>query len=453
MILKNRKPPHRNLFYFPHPKLRHLVFPFFFIFLVASAACLEPALARDCWLSVRGAGRHDGTSPENAYAALGSKKNLAQKCWAETSADGTMYVLEGRYAIGDGTFWNLKISKEKGGSNKSPLLKKKLIGLGRVSIAGSRKVPYRPAFKESGETWLEIQKGAGQLHIENFHISQVAIGILANGGNNHDLSFKNLRFQDTRQNLILYGHPNCAQRNACRDLPKESLSSRILVERVDGLRYSKRHLRLTHGISDVTVLNSFADSQFLEGDFAVGFDVENSSHDIEFRDCIARRNLYKDPKYWNGDGFKSENETENIRWLRCAAFDNADAGFDIKSPGAVLDQIIASGNGRNIRIWSPREARLTNILSTQSRRHGGEGSPSGLWVQGLASCRHCTVFGNPVQIHLEDSAQPSVLSLTDSFVYGEKNETLLVREDKSELRLIRTEMRQEKNTAGTSAAG
>jgi hypothetical protein len=418
---------------------------FMFNLFVFAFICLSnpsPGLARDCWISVHGAGRLDGTSPDNAYAVSGvAQKKSVEKCWAETSADGTMYVLEGRYEIASGTFWNLSISKDQGGSDKDLSVKKKLIGLGRVSIVGSRKVPYDPALKESGETWLEIKQGAHGLHIENFYISRVAIGILADSGGNRDLSFKDLRFQDTRQNLILFGHPDCSDSVHCKNLKKESISSRIRIEKVNGLRYSKRHIRLTHGIFDVRVLDSFADSQFLDGDFAVGFDVENPSHDISFRGCIARRNLYKDSIYWNGDGFKSENETKKIRWIRCAAFDNADAGFDIKSPAAFLDHVNASGNGRNIRIWSQRKTRLKHIFSTNARRHGGEGAPSGLWIQGIASCQDCTIFGNPTQIHLEsDVGRLCRLTLIDSFITAGKDEALVVREDGAQLQKTRTKM-------------
>lgn len=402
-----------------------------------------PAYAQDCWLSPHGAGQRNGTSPENAYAASeDARGRSAEKCWADTSADGTMFVLEGRYAMSEGTFWDLKISRDQGGPKEAPSIRKKLIGLGHVSIIGSRQIPYTPAIKESGETWLEIKKGAHQLHVENFDISRVAIGILADGGNNHDLSFKDLHFEDTRQNLVLYGHPDCRSKAPCKGLPKGSVSRRILIEKVDGLRYSKRHVRLTHGVSEVLVLKSSADSQFLDGDFAVGFDVESPSHDIEFRECVARGNLYTDPVYWNGDGFKSEQETENIRWIKCAAMDNADAGFDIKSPAAVLDQIHTFGNSRNIRIWSLRESQLTHVVSTYARTFGGKGTPAGLWVQGIASCQDCTLFANPTQIHLESDGKPSRLTLLDTFVSAEKDEILVTREENAELQTLRTEMYQ-----------
>jgi hypothetical protein len=361
-----------------------------------------------------------------------------------------MYVLEGHYSIKDGTFWSLKISKNQGGPVKNPSVRKKLIGFGRVLIEGSRIVPYERAFKESGETWLEIRQGAHQLHIENFDISRVATGILAREGNNKDLFFTNLSFQDTRENLVLYGHPDCSDRDHCKAAKKGLLSNGIKIEKVNGLRYSKRHIRLSHGIFGVTVLNSSADSQSLDGDFAVGFDVENSSHDIVFQNCTSQKNLYTDSSYWNGDGFKSESETENIRWIGCTSMDNADGGFDIKSPGAVLEQITASGNGRNIRIWSQREALLTNISVSHARHWGGEGTPCGLWIQGIASCHGCTIFDNPTQIRLEKRNQPCELRLYDSVITAGKDETLVFREKGTELQLTRTEMRQSDNPPSTS---
>lgn len=419
--------------------------PFFVFFFLLFALGTDPpsVFARDCWLSVHGAGRRDGTSRENAYAVSANKTEAsAEQCWAETSPDGTMYVLEGRYSVEEGTFWKLKISGQHSGPANDPAIKKKLIGVGRVTIVGSRQVPYDPAWKESGETWIELREGARQLHIENFDVSRIQLGILADAGGYKDLSFKGLRFQDTRQNLVLYGHPECRDLQSCKGKNAESLSSRIRIENVHGMRYSKRHIRLTHGISDVTVLNSSADAQFLDGDFAVGFDVDNPSHDIEFRNCTARGNLFSGSDYWNGDGFKSESETENIRWVRCAAFDNADAGFDVKGPQALLEQVLASGNSRNIRIWSPRETLLDHVVSTHSRYFGGDGTPSGLWVQGMARCQACTIFANPVAIHLEKNEAPFCrLTLQDSWITADRQEKLLLREENTEIHEIRTQMR------------
>lgn len=445
--------PHSPKIYLPRTIFQYSFPIILLLFVFGLFVTPSSAFARDCWISPHGTGRHDGTSAENAYAASsGWMRKSADKCWAETSPDGTMYVLEGDYSVKDGTFWNLKITKKQAGASKDPSVRKKLIGLGHVWIEGSRIVPYDRTFKESGETWLEIQKGAHQLHIENFNISRVAFGILADEGGNRDISFKNLSFQDTRQNLVLCGHPDCRDREHCKAVKKDNLSCRIKIEKVNGLRYSKRHIRLSHGIFDVTVLESNADSQSLDGDFAVGFDVENPSHDIVFQDCTAQRNLYTDSSYWNGDGFKSENETEHIRWIRCTSRDNADGGFDLKSPGAVLEKIIATGNGRNIRLWSERESLLTDISLSNAHHFGGIGSPCGLWVQGVASCHGCTIFDNPTQICLEKKDRPSALHLYDSVITARKDETLVTREEGTKLQLTRTEMRQPHPASSTNQA-
>jgi hypothetical protein len=395
-----------------HGMMRHLEEPMkiltgiiFFLFITTAAQ------AQDCWLSLNGAGQKDGSASEHAYAALDRPPNkFAQKCWEQTSADGTMHVLEGRYEAQNGGFWQLKIKENHTGPAAGGT--KKLKGEGKVELVGPRPVPYSKNMPVRGDIWLEFKKKARNVEIENFHIARVESGITAVEGGNTGLTFRGLHFEDTRQNILIHGHPFCT---SLKDCPApQQLSKNILIEDVNGIRYSKRHVRLSHGLSQVQVKNSHADSQFLDGDFAVGFDVENPAWDIEFRDSTSRGNLYSGEDYWNGDGFKAETETRDIRWIGCSAFDNADAGFDIKTENASLENITALRNSRNIRIW--KSAVLKTIEASDSKTHGGISTQAGIWSVGPYECHHCTLRNNAIQIHAENPGRPFRIQFYDSHI-------------------------------------
>ena len=172
----------------------------------------------------------------------------------------------------------------------------------------------------------------------------------------------------------------------------------------------------------------------------MGFDVENPAHDIEFRNCTSTRNRYTLSEYWNGDGFKAEDETRDIRWIDSSATDNADAGFDIKTIDAYLEGVTALRNTRNIRIWG--SAVLKNIFAAESRQHGGVATEAGLWSVGMMECHHCAVKNNTIQIHAERNNREATIRFFDSilsFDSGRQGETIR-REEGTRVDLIRTKV-------------
>jgi hypothetical protein len=371
-------------------------------------AAVSPAEAADCWLSPDGAGSRDGRRPENALPAA-----EAQSCWNRTSPDGTMHVLPGLYSTENGRFWKLEIGPENDGSRALGGFKRLRAEEGAV-LEGPRPVPYDPALAEKGGEWLRIAAGARDVWIEGFRVKRVAHGIVAKGGGNARLRFRDLDFEDTRQNLLIAGHPDCKSAEAC--VRPEKLTHDVRIAGVRGARYSKRHVRLVQGVRGVRVEDSHADAGFLDGDFAVGFDVEGPSRGIEFRNSSARRNRYSGSEYWNGDGFKTEGETREVRWIGCSAFDNADAGFDVKTPFPVLEDAVALRNGRNVRIWSPKRAVLRNVNASFARVQGGKGTAAGIWTQGELDCFQCTAHANPIQAYAENNGKSGRMRFFDSIL-------------------------------------
>lgn len=405
--------------------------------------------AKDCWMSVEGAGKKNGTAKEHAYSA--SKKN-ADRCWKQTGADGTMYVLEGEYSMDNGAFWVLDISSKNDGPDHRNSYKR-LVGVGNVTLIGPRPIPYSPASKEMGGRWIGLGAGVHHILIKNFNVRQVAEGIAAQKGENHHLWFDHLHFQDTRQNIFLLGHPDCESMENC-ERGKNELSRDIVINNTSGVRYSKRHIRLSHGIHHVKVLRSTADSQFLDEDFAVGFDVENPSHDILFKKCSSQRNKYTGSKYWNGDGFKAEDQTYNIRWIDCSAFENADGGFDIKTKNGYLQHVTALRNNRNIRSWHPEGITIKNADASYSKHHGGEGGEAGIWALGNLNCYDCTVRNNKIQVMTEKGPTTSYIRFFDSVLSTNLEDSVLMsQEDGTHIDLVRTHVLQKSGAVNQENLG
>lgn len=177
----------------PSKKILSVLFFLFYFFPFSAAA--------DCWISPLGAGKKNGSDALNAYPA-----NRAQICWNQTGTNETMHVLAGTYSVEEKTFWKLKIAPSSDGSQVKDYFKK-IKGEGEVRIEGSRPVPYQDASKGAGETWITLEHGAGNIAIENFTISRVSDGIVAKEGANSHLQFSDLHFENTRQNIVILGHP------------------------------------------------------------------------------------------------------------------------------------------------------------------------------------------------------------------------------------------------------
>lgn len=99
-------------------------------------------------------------------------------------------------------------------------------------------------------------------------------------------------------------------------------------------------------------------------DLPVGIAFGDRAHDFRLERCTMRgfRWQRKPGQYWNGDGFSSERGNHGLVFRQCAAWDNSDGGFDLKSTDTLLDDCVSGRNARNYRLWSDIHAtRLTSI--------------------------------------------------------------------------------------------
>ena len=108
-------------------------------------------------------------------------------------------------------------------------------------------------------------------------------------------------------------------------------------------------------------------------DLPVGIGFADTAHDFRIERCSMRGFQWKrrDRQYWNGDGFSTERGNARFLFRQCAAWDNSDGGFDLKSTETMLDDCISGRNARNFRLWS--SIRATRLVSVDPIKIGGIG--------------------------------------------------------------------------------
>lgn len=143
--------------------------------------------------------------------------------------------------------------------------------------------------------------------------------------------------------------------------------------RATGLVRSFARIRYdsSHGtIQDVSASGTLATGST---DLPVGIAFADTAHDFRIERCFMRGFQWqrKDKQYWNGDGFSTERGNARFLFRQCAAWDNSDGGFDLKSTETTLDDCVSGRNARNFRLWS--SIRATRLISLDPIKIGGIG--------------------------------------------------------------------------------
>src|SRR3546814_9737605 len=97
------------------------------------------------------------------------------------------------------------------------------------------------------------------------------------------------------------------------------------------------------------------------GNLPVGIGFADTAHDFRVERCSMRGFRWDrgEGKYWNGDGFSTERGNARIMFRQCAAWDNSDGGFDLKSTESLLDDCIS---GRNARRSEEHTSELQSLM-------------------------------------------------------------------------------------------
>lgn len=369
---------------------------------ILAVPCAD-AIAADRFVLPQGAGERDGTNWTNAYDA--SAGGL-QACWDSLSPGDTCHA-------GPGVYKNATLVVRSGGSPDRP-----------KRLAGSAQAPDQAIFEgdwsiespDQGSDFLTIKPEADFVRIENLEIRRYRYGIQSTREGRVDhLHLARLHLRDVRIGVELYGDSRCSQgAPGGKGCPEPEKASHVIrLDNVDVTGATKIGIRLRYGVYDAVLKNCDVDlggkpyDRDPGGDH-VGFSLgdgksgrSSPDRDVTFENCTAR-NAYTSggDEYWQGDGFKTEHQSTNVRFLKCRAFDNTDGGFDVKGPGTVLKDCIAARNKRNFRLWNvlnndAGRARLDNCLGHHAKYWGDKHSMANLHLFGDAVVRNST-FHNTI---------------------------------------------------------
>lgn len=155
-------------------------------------------------------------------------------------------------------------------------------------------------------------------------------------------------------------------------------SAGIIGLHVRGARASdleRSFARIRYDSRDGVIEDVSASGRLTTGstDLPVGIGFADTAHDFRIERCSMRGFQWKrrDKQYWNGDGFSTERGNARFLFRQCAAWDNSDGGFDLKSTETMLDDCTSGRNARNFRLWS--SIRATRLVSLDPIKIGGIG--------------------------------------------------------------------------------
>lgn len=158
----------------------------------------------------------------------------------------------------------------------------------------------------------------------------------------------------------------------------------LAVRRITATNVRRGFARIRYGSQDGLIADVSASGVVATAprDLPVGIAFADTAHDFRIERCVMRgfRWRREEKKYWNGDGFSAERDNRNLLFSHCAAWDNSDGGFDLKSSSTRLDDCVAGRNARNYRLWSTIEA--TRLTSLEPMKFGGIGDTTHFSLMG-----------------------------------------------------------------------
>ncbi len=394
--------------------------------------------AGDKYILPQGAGTKDGSSFENALSAGG--EGLQKAC--ETLAPGETCH------IGSGQYLNVSLDLTKGGAPNQLV---NILGVDTGSGLPCFRGDWKLSAPSAGLKFITLQNKISHLSIKNLTVLNYKQGIVFRG-KNVNIQIERCNFKEAQEGIIIDG-----------DVDLKNLTDAthdVVIKDCEISNYTKRGIRIKGGVYDTKIIACTADgggAPYGTEKFPCGFQVAADKgtseimkkardqvlkgspaeviptaheipydHDITFIDCVSKNHYFDNGSaYWQGDGFVSEHNSYNIRYIRCKAFDNTDGGWDEKSKDVYLEDCIALRNKKNFRIWSElpdKGATMIRCVGAYSRFPGGTSEAVGFWTRGKVNIENCTFHNNDIQLDLDYSAavvtiSKSIIS-TDSKVKG-----------------------------------
>ena len=232
----------------------------------------------------------------------------------------------------------------------------------RMADTSSRRVPNAVPIAANGEPVYYVQSGGVYRGVR---ARDVGNGLFVIREPVHNVRIGDIRVQ---------GGYRVIENTAAPDL----VAAGCVGLRVRGARASdleRSFARIRYDSHDGVIEDVSASGMLTTGatDLPVGIAFADTAHDFRIERCFMRGFQWKrrDTQYWNGDGFSTERGNARFLFRQCAAWDNSDGGFDLKSTETVLDDCISGRNARNFRLWT--SMRATRLISLDPIKIGGTG--------------------------------------------------------------------------------
>ena len=259
-----------------------------------------------------------------------------------------------------------------GGEPGRPVVLRGVDPSGRTSapavFQGTRANPWAEGLPKGSEVF-KLMTGANHLVFEDMEFRDVGNGCFRLAGEDvTDVTIRRMRATNVIR--FVQNERSSASHASVHDLEVSDV-------RVD--RFSENVVKLKYDSSDVVIRDVHGDSQHHDQDFTMGVHLSGSTHDVLLDRVRMDNAQYSGKRYWNGDGFAAERGTYRLHFRDTYAGGNADAGYDLKADGVLMERAVAVGNTRNFRFWAD-DVVARDVVSVAPVRRGGSSSRHHLWV-------------------------------------------------------------------------
>ena len=317
------------------------------------------------YVSPTGSGLRDGSSIQNA-GTLSSLNKYIQAA----GPGGQVLLLADQGAYQQ----NTQLTITSGGADGAPVTIRGIDSQGNpmaAEILGARPSNWTLGMSEGNELF-RLLSGANNLVFEDLSVKNLGNGVFRAGA---DIS--NLTIRDVDASNVTRFVENYVSGTAT-----SATISGLTVQGVTVTGYSRNVIRLQYDTHDVLIDNVVGDSQRTNGGLYVsGIALDGTVHDVLISNSEMKNNFGQGTasEYWNGDGFVTERDVDNVRFENTIASGNTDAGYDLKSSNTTLVNTVSDGNNRNYRFWST-SITLENGISLDPTHYGGNSDTIHVWL-------------------------------------------------------------------------
>ena len=317
----------------------------------------------DYYISPTGSGSQNGIGIGNA-STLSQLDSILAKAQA---GDRVLIIADkGDYNV------SKAITLTHGGTDAGNITIKGVSSSGadmKATFVSNRAETYSPTAVQ-GQEVFKLLDGASHLSFENMAFQDINTAFRF-GGKLSDISLQHM----TADNLNRFAY------NLVSGTATDATVSGLTIKDVDVTGFAKAVVSLRYDTNNVVIEDVTGDSQHIDGsNFATGVQLDGTVHDVLVKDTKMGNITDTVNAYWNGDGFAAEGGVYNLAFVNTYAYNNTDAGYDLKSKSTTLTNAVAEGNTRNFRFWAS-DTVLDGVKGIDPTYHGGVStSPSNVWL-------------------------------------------------------------------------